>query len=189
MDPTLFDSDDADSTAPTEPTPLRSPHLGSAARPATAVAFRDRLHTSPPRRAVLRMRLSQTELSDITTAATRVRLPPSGYAAAAATAAARDENGPHLDVLRAALIDLVDAREHLRQLTDAAASSHSSPLPNRVEAAAERAVAAVEDAAGVLVRSPRDQQRPQPPQRTQSRRGRTGGTGGMGEEPPRTGQS
>jgi hypothetical protein len=135
------------------------------ANPPSAVGVRavgrDRPHTQPARVRRLKLRFSEAELADVVGAARAAGLTPTGYAAEAALAAARDATAPVSEPLRAALSDLIDARAQVRRLaTDvhlAVTALHvGGQVPEWLQAAvadAARTVARVDEAAAAIIRS------------------------------------
>ena len=79
-------------------------------------AGRDRRHTFPGRRRSILLRCTDEEYADLTTAASRSGLTPSGYAAEAAISAARDSAPPAAEPWREALTEVMEARAQVRRL-------------------------------------------------------------------------
>jgi uncharacterized protein (DUF1778 family) len=76
---------------------------------------RDRQHLAPARRRQLFVRCTEEEYADIAAAASAAGLTPTGYAAEAALAAARDSLPPRAEPWREALAELMDARAQVRR--------------------------------------------------------------------------
>lgn len=78
-------------------------------------AGRDRRHSFPGRRHSILLRCTDEEYADLTAAAARSGLTPSGYAAEAAVAAARDNAPPASEPWREALNEVMQARAQVRR--------------------------------------------------------------------------
>jgi hypothetical protein len=78
-------------------------------------AGRDRRHSFPGRRRSILLRCTDEEYADLTAAASRSGLTPSGYAAEAAIAAARDSAPPAAEPWREALTEVMEARTQVRR--------------------------------------------------------------------------
>ena len=76
---------------------------------------RDRQHHLPGRAHQLKLRYSEQELADVAAAAERSGLTPSGYAAEAALAAARESEPPAAEPWRQALVEVMEARTQVRR--------------------------------------------------------------------------
>ena len=76
---------------------------------------RDRRHTFPGRRRSILLRCTDDEYADLRAAAARSGLTPSGYAAEAAVAAARESTPPAAEPWREALAEVIEARAQVRR--------------------------------------------------------------------------
>jgi hypothetical protein len=77
---------------------------------------RDRDHLTPGRPRQVKLRYSDEEYADVAHAARAAGLTPTGYAAEAALAAARDSQPPSTAPWRVALLELIDARGQVRRI-------------------------------------------------------------------------
>ena len=76
---------------------------------------RNRVHQLPARHRQIKLRYSDAELADVSAAARRAGLTPSGFAAEAALAAARDTEPPASEPWREALTEVMAARAQVRR--------------------------------------------------------------------------
>lgn len=121
---------------------------------------RDRVHHAPGRSRQIKLRYSDAELADVTAAARRAGLTPSGYAAEAALAAARGTKPPASEPWREALTEVMAARAQVRRfgsnVNQAVRALHATgEAPDwldRAVALAAKAVAELDDAAARLAR-------------------------------------
>lgn len=136
-------------------------------------AGRDRDHARPGRARQVKLRYTEREYAALAAAAHLAGLTPSGYAAEAALAAATSGQPPSTAPWRAALVELIEARTQVRRIgvnvNQAAAVLNATGQPpvwlQRAVALADRAVARVDHAAGVvaaLARHDRATGRPRP---------------------------
>jgi hypothetical protein len=121
---------------------------------------RHRRHLLPGRCRQLKLRYSEREFDELSEAASRAGLTPSGYAAEAALAAARDTRPPVAEPWRQALAEVMDARAQVRRfgsnvnqaVRELNANGEAPEWLDRAVAVTERAVARLDEAAADLAR-------------------------------------
>jgi hypothetical protein len=130
--------------------------IGRSTRP--RAPGRDRDHLTPGRRRQVKLRYSDDEYATIAEAAREAGLTPTGYAAEAALAAARDTDTPSTAPWRVALLELMEARGQVRRvgvnLNQATrvinATGEAPEWLGGALAAADRAVANLDEAAAAV---------------------------------------
>ncbi len=128
--------------------------------PSRPRCVRNRVHQLPARHRQIKLRYSDAELADVSAAARRAGLTPSGFAAEAALAAARDTEPPDSQPWREALTEVMAARAQVRRfganVNQAVRALNATGEPpewlSRAVALAAKAVAELDVSAGELAR-------------------------------------